>query len=1072
MGKIVLNLSDVRDAHAFEKRDEIIQWEAMEVFFEHLRDSLQKASAFPDRRCKTDSCSRLRYHDTITVCGPRGSGKTTFILNLFDIIRRDALNDLFNDRPLEVRDRFRDFSLRDVEVLDILDPTLVEEKEHVFVNILSRIKRKVDVRLGEEQETCLIEPESVTCKSRGSLCSGDKIRVQDGEYRDWIESLRKLAAGLPALNGIGTDELKTEKWHDPVHVMEKGLRNTEASNNLELNFHDFVSRSLRLLDKKVFLLAFDDIDTQFKEGWPVLEVIRKYLTTPQIITVISGDLSLYAMLIRDRQWGNFSDKLLRNERHRLDVFRAMVDQLEDQYLLKILKPERRLGLKTLQEFRERGNTIEVSHEVLKEEKGKKRKTVEAIIEDLCRKIFFVNNEIELYRSHILREPVRVVVQILHAYLDRYCRMELIQQSALTTDSLQVLRQSQNLDNARQDFIHTLIDVFWVPLLDMGFDPSILKNPSARTILNTIVMTLVERGLLFQGYRLKPEHLDRHLNSAMIAVGSMLADLMRRRHFLYFDYFIKVGLPREMSLMLPHKRDNGPSLEDYVRATGIATGEDAVTISRFSAGYSRAVAEFGEGIQGKIPMPVWQGTVALMGLAETGKIGTNVTSKQGNYVANHYNVEKWEQVSASFRKYPREFYNYVKTGDNDRNISSYVNRIDTLFDNIGSWHKYLVTLPVSIVLNKKGERLPVASIFNLIAIIARIIEGASSEGSNIPDAESLKAVEMIIRKHAQLRDYRLPVWEAGSHIPPENQDEENVYEESKEDIVIIDEAFLRAVSMWARARESLSDALPIHILGKMTTRFSYTLSSIKEVDAQDLYLGQLLHRFIVAFLNAVLVEEQLHLPNPKIGSLKNPIGSDHLFFQNLKSVFGEQAFQAGEDSLRSSESPFFCWVASCPLLLPFINPQPTGRKEESLFTFLLNVNNQPSYLGPVNYQGTSINIDTLFPLLNSVLLQKDTSIRKQEDASPPIVDINRKMTNKDIDWLNEQISFEISRRRGTVVNAIKNSDADGFINELTKRFFVTYLKQRSRPLKRKSRLREQVEVFLAEKATHLITSKTT
>lgn len=1063
MKKIVLNLSAVRDAHAFDNSEEIIQWEAMEAFFEHLRDSLQKASDFSGKRYKKDSYSRIRYHDTITVFGPRGSGKTTFILNLFDIIRRNALKDLFHDKSQASRDKFSDLSLQDVEVLDILDPTLVEQKEHVFVNILSCIKRRVDYKICEESESCLIEPETVTNMPRNIYSSGDKLRGHEGEYQDWITSLRKLAAGLPALDGIGTDELKTEKWHDPVHVMEQGLKNTEASNYLEVNFHEFIERSLSLLGKKAFLLAFDDIDTQFEAGWPILEVIRKYLTTPQIITVISGDLSLYALLIRDKQWQNFSDKLLRCEDNRINAFRTTVDQLEDQYLLKIMKPERRLGLKTLQEFRERKYSIGVTHKLLGEPTQ-----LDKVLEWICKDMFFVNNEINLYRDHILREPVRGVIQLLHAYLDKFNRMMFVLPDSSTKSSSSTSLIVNGSENSRQDFINSLIDVYWVPLQDMGFYPPDLKNPSARTILNTIVITLVEHNLLFQGYRLKPEHLDHHLNSAMIAVGAMLADLMNRKPFLYFDYFIKMGLPREMSLMLPYKADNGPSLKDYLHFTGIATGEDAVTISRFSAGYSRALVESGEGSQGKISMLLWQGTVALMGLAETSKTGTSVTSNEGNYVATHYNVKNWEEINSSSRKLPREFHDLVKTGNGDRSIYSYVNRIDTLFDNIGSWHKYLVTLPVSIVLNKKGERLPVASIFNLIAIIGRIVESVSQEEDN-NEKESLIAIEKILRKHSQLRDYRQPVWEEGSHIRPESQDEEVEGEEQKEDRSI-DESFLRSICQWARTTESTLVRLPVHIMGKITTRFSYTLSSIKDVDAQELYLGQVLHRFIVALLNAVLVEEQLHCLTSTIVNLKNPVRSDRLLLQNIKAVFGDDSLRPVTEELNRSKSPFFSWIASCPLLLPFINPHPSEKDQTSLFSFINNINRQSSFMGDVKYRGTLIPMDTLFPLLNSVLLQNDTSSRKQEGAPPSIVDINRKPTKKDLEWLIDKIEYEMKRGRGIAFNAIKNSDADGFIITISKQFFVHYLGQRSRPRRGTSKLREQVEAFLAEQARSLIASK--
>ncbi|MCD8079453.1 MAG: hypothetical protein LUF04_03295 [Bacteroides sp.] len=58
-------------------------------------------------------------------------------------------------------------------------------------------------------------------------------------------------------------------------------------------------------------MAFDDVDTDFAKGWPVMETIRKYLTSPQLITILSGDINLYTLLIRKKQWENFGKPLLK-----------------------------------------------------------------------------------------------------------------------------------------------------------------------------------------------------------------------------------------------------------------------------------------------------------------------------------------------------------------------------------------------------------------------------------------------------------------------------------------------------------------------------------------------------------------------------------------------------------------------------------------------------------------------------------------------------------------------------------------------------------------------------------------
>ena len=76
---------------------------------------------------------------------------------------------------------------------------------------------------------------------------------------------------------------------------------------------------------------------------PVL-LLRKYLTAPNILTFISGDLDLYSFLVRKKQWKNFGKALLKNEYDKPENIYAvkypeLVEQLESQYMMKLLKPD-------------------------------------------------------------------------------------------------------------------------------------------------------------------------------------------------------------------------------------------------------------------------------------------------------------------------------------------------------------------------------------------------------------------------------------------------------------------------------------------------------------------------------------------------------------------------------------------------------------------------------------------------------------------------------------------------------------------------------------------------------------
>lgn len=98
-----------------------------------------------------------------------------------------------------------------------------------------------------------------------------------------------MAFGIPSMDVIPA---QYDGWQDPEFVMDKGMQGVAAAKHLEENFREVVKSSSKILEKKCFLLVLDDIDIDFRKGWPVLEVVRKYLTSSSIITLISGDLQL------------------------------------------------------------------------------------------------------------------------------------------------------------------------------------------------------------------------------------------------------------------------------------------------------------------------------------------------------------------------------------------------------------------------------------------------------------------------------------------------------------------------------------------------------------------------------------------------------------------------------------------------------------------------------------------------------------------------------------------------------------------------------------------------------------
>jgi energy-coupling factor transporter ATP-binding protein EcfA2 len=212
--QILINLDEERDAYIVNDPANMVHMRALSLIRDRIGESLDNAKKYAnDRQKDGSSLIRIRRHDTIMLAGVRGSGKTTFMLSLLNFI----------ENKLSGAEAYHFDG--DIASLHILDPTLIEDKTHIFINIISMIKEKV------------VE------KAKKINCFSDDKSESSRNYKDWEISFRELAEGLPSINGVGSDGFATESWLDSEYIMDKGVRMAQAANNLEKAFHEFVRQS-------------------------------------------------------------------------------------------------------------------------------------------------------------------------------------------------------------------------------------------------------------------------------------------------------------------------------------------------------------------------------------------------------------------------------------------------------------------------------------------------------------------------------------------------------------------------------------------------------------------------------------------------------------------------------------------------------------------------------------------------------------------------------------------------------------------------------------------------------------
>ena len=417
-------------------------------------------------------------HNTISIFASRGAGKTTFLLSFLKRIKDE-------DKKSEVL------------FLNRIDPTHIENKQHTFINVLASIQNSINELDNNRNKGCVNRQYS-------------EQRLQLKEY------YTQILKALPFIDGIGKKDIYDE-WEDEEYISLNGMDRANASNNLERNFHLYIQTALKYLDKKCIVIPFDDIDTDFQKGFEILEVIRKYLTTPQIITIITGDLELYSKLVRRAKWVFFDKEFLLKEtvysKHTKDEFSDMIDQLENQYLMKILKPENRILINTIKEYVEDQNLVI---------KVKFKKNDTAILikkhyEDLIVRFGFNKNDESLMQ------------RLIAFFMDLSLRAQI--------QLLTLVKDDRNNDCV--DITSGLLNIFWNDINQTANNPKDLLRKNDMYSVE-MLQYLVDTQKLYTNSNFLPETDDKTINKALFAIGSRFNQLLGQHNHFVFDYWLRIS----------------------------------------------------------------------------------------------------------------------------------------------------------------------------------------------------------------------------------------------------------------------------------------------------------------------------------------------------------------------------------------------------------------------------------------------------------------------------------------------------------------------------------------------------
>ncbi len=229
-----------------------------------------------------------RTHDAILINGKRGAGKSVILINLQLYLNQD--HNL----------------AKELLILKPIDPTLLERNDSLFLNIVV---------------ASVINDEHVKSAMRSNNSTVD-------EFHERLERLGNAFEGVERQREqFGMEKLRT-------YMGSIGLRN---------QIHHFFGAVLRMTNRKLIVMPIDDVDVALHFSFDQIEIVRRYLVTPYVLPIISGDLDLYHEII----WRNFHGRMTSESKISSYEARKNSEQLSLEYLRKVIPLPRRIELPEL-----------------------------------------------------------------------------------------------------------------------------------------------------------------------------------------------------------------------------------------------------------------------------------------------------------------------------------------------------------------------------------------------------------------------------------------------------------------------------------------------------------------------------------------------------------------------------------------------------------------------------------------------------------------------------------------------------------------------------------------------------
>ncbi|MDH2373301.1 hypothetical protein QD228_05560 [Cobetia sp. 3AK] len=877
--------------------------------------------------------SQDRVHEAIFIGGRRGEGKTTILLQVLGKIER-------GEWP-------------NYRSLGLLDPTLLETKQNLILSIVQRIR-----------EYLIHEEDSWGKRSRGSEQKLQKAR----------EALKVLAKGITVLDGIGKD-VHDEDWSEASFILDEGMERAEAAYGFEEGFRNFVSCAAEAVGCEAFVLCIDDVDTKSEMGGPVLEALRKYLTSPKLRVIVSGDPELLQSLTRKLQleglgknFFDFEHSISKSypEHSRVGMLLEQLSGLEDQFLTKVMPPNRRLKLKTLNEIDARPDT----KIMLRQRHAKEEVPLKKFLKKIIIHHWGEHNPSALhhYRSAILSMPVRSIIEFLNVW-----------------------DVEDNSSPYAEDVTARMIEIARSQLSEVGLRIDSIQNiPTPEMKIRRIVEWMCQEPIRWTDFsNLVPNGAHEGHDRVVLALSSLMSGGMLDKLSGIIRFWLLFALLKDQ-IELGTFGDNDKlkhNLLRFLAHTRYMQDQPIGNMLGYWAGWTRSPAESNQsGILMDLTIvgiPVATDRVRNPNRAIKRLYGVEYTSGSG---WNPFKRKTVKEIDSFIETLPEDLASFHKKLSVNRSVygrtqntlsGALYNSVEGLAKNLDSTAGSALLLPYTKV--SSPQRFEYGN-YSLLSVFAGVI-----------DLLIVKDCPRVMKGWQKNNTFPI-VRNSRAEISAENdlleQDgyENNEYtfsdQDSEDDF---DADFVKKLEFWS-AYDAISGEISSSLLMSIWKKFTSAVPRLfengnagtKNLINRNIFLGRFFHRQVIIFLHAFGVELYLREGGQiKVSLQSSPTNSDKIFldllthFSSSKILYEEEINNSGKSFKDTPGGELFYHVLEFPMWAYYLesksyNEIKTYFRDEGAGAVIPEISYMPNGIG----KGDEIKFNSLYLLLNTIVMSEE------------------------------------------------------------------------------------------------------